>query len=67
MYKQILEGVKGIELYPIISLLIFLGFFVILGICVFKASKSFIKKMSRMPLEDDVVDERTKNDKSEKE
>ena len=67
MYKQILEGVKGIELYPIISLLIFVGFFVILGIWVFKARKSYIKKMSRMPLEDDVVDERTKSDKSEKE
>lgn len=61
MYKQILEGVKGIELYPILSMLIFIGFFVVLGIWVFKARKSYIKKMSRMPLEDDVVDDRNEN------
>ena len=67
MYKQILEGVKGIELYPILSLLIFVGFFIVLGIWVFKARKSYINKMSRMPLEDDVVDERTSNSNTEKE
>lgn len=61
MYKQILEGVKGIELYPILSLLIFVVFFILLGIWVFKARKSYIAKMSRMPLEDGVVDERKNN------
>jgi len=65
MYKQILEGIKGVELYPILSLVIFVAFFIILGIWVVKARKSYINKMSRMPLEDDVTEERNNNDEKE--
>lgn len=65
MYKQILEGIKGVELYPILSLVIFVAFFIILGVWVVKASKSYINKMSRMPLEDDVTEERTNNDEKD--
>lgn len=55
--KQYLETIEGIELYPIISLLIFFSFFVVLFWWVFTAKKDYIQKMSDIPL----TDEETEN------
>ena len=51
--KQYLEGIEGIEIYPIFSLLIFFSFFVILFWWVFTAKKEYIKNVSEMPLNDE--------------
>ena len=48
-----LERINGVEIYPIISLLIFFTFFVIMTYLVFNLDKGYIKKMENMPLEDD--------------
>ncbi|GGE39122.1 hypothetical protein GCM10010832_19250 [Psychroflexus planctonicus] len=58
--KQYLETIEGIELYPIISLLIFFSFFVILFWWVFTAKKDYIQKMSDIPLTDEETENTSK-------
>ncbi|GAA3731559.1 MULTISPECIES: CcoQ/FixQ family Cbb3-type cytochrome c oxidase assembly chaperone [Flavobacterium] len=55
MFEQIkhnMETISGVELYPIISLLIFFFFFVGLGIWVFSYRKEKIQEMSNIPLDE---------------
>ncbi|MGZ0017768.1 CcoQ/FixQ family Cbb3-type cytochrome c oxidase assembly chaperone [Yeosuana sp. AK3] len=49
--KHYMETISGIEIYPIISLLIFFTFFVILFWWVFTAKKEYINKVSNIPFE----------------
>lgn len=51
MYKNVLTSIEGIEIYPLISLTIFVAFFVALGVFVIKADKKHIEKMKNKPLE----------------
>ncbi len=53
MYKNVLESMQGIEIYPLISLAIFFTFFVVLLVWVIRMKKSDIDEISRIPLEDD--------------
>lgn len=53
--KGNLEQIEGVEIYPIISLLIFFIFFTILFWWVFTAKKSHISEVSNIPLEDDTI------------
>lgn len=50
--KGHMESIDGIATYPMISLIIFFVFFVVLFWWVFTASKRHIKEMSELPLED---------------
>ncbi len=52
--KNHMESITGIEIYPLISLLIFFTFFVILFWWVFTAKKDYIQKVSNLPLEDNI-------------
>ncbi|MFC0778111.1 cbb3-type cytochrome oxidase subunit 3 [Flavobacterium sp. HJSW_4] len=55
MFEQIkhnMETISGIEIYPIVSLLIFFLFFVGLGIWVFSYRKEKIQEMSNIPLDE---------------
>lgn len=49
--KGYMESITGIEIYPIISLLIFFTFFVGLFWWVFTAKKEYINEVSKLPLE----------------
>lgn len=49
--KHHMESITGIEIYPIISLLIFFIFFVALFYWVITAKKDYINKVSQIPLE----------------
>ncbi|WP_298534642.1 CcoQ/FixQ family Cbb3-type cytochrome c oxidase assembly chaperone [uncultured Algibacter sp.] len=49
--KNHMETIAGIEIYPIISLLIFFIFFVALFWWVFTAKKDYIKTVSHIPLD----------------
>ncbi|GFZ77634.1 hypothetical protein GCM10011531_03680 [Aquaticitalea lipolytica] len=49
--KNHMESITGIEIYPIISLLIFFTFFVVLFWWVFTAKKEYINKVSNIPLD----------------
>lgn len=58
--KGNLENIDGVQIYPMISLLIFFIFFMGLFYWVFTASKEHIKEVSNIPLlEDDTVQETT--------
>lgn len=55
MFEQIkhtMETIAGVEIYPILSLLIFFTFFVGLGIWVYSYKKEKINELSQMPLND---------------
>ena len=55
MFEQIkhnMETIAGIEIYPVLSLLIFFFFFVGLAFCFFFYKKETIQEMSNIPLED---------------
>ncbi len=49
--KGHMESIEGIEIYPIISLLIFFTFFTILGFWVVKSKKSYIDKVKNIPFD----------------
>jgi hypothetical protein len=50
--KHNLERIAGVEIYPILSLLIFFTFFVGLGIWVSGYKKEAIEEVSQLPLND---------------
>ncbi|MDO6597070.1 CcoQ/FixQ family Cbb3-type cytochrome c oxidase assembly chaperone [Oceanihabitans sp. 2_MG-2023] len=51
--KNYMDSISGIEVYPIISLLIFFGFFVVLFLWVYTAKKEYIQTVSNIPLENE--------------
>jgi cytochrome c oxidase cbb3-type subunit 4 len=57
--KGNLEQIDGVEIYPIISLLIFFIFFSALFWWVFTAKKDYIEEVSNIPLNDEAI---TNND-----
>jgi len=54
MYKEILQSIEGIEIYPLISLFIFLALFTGITIWILKLDKKYVKKMEALPLDDSV-------------
>lgn len=50
MIKNLLGGIDGVAIYPIISLSIFFFFFVALAVFVWKADKGYIHHMEELPL-----------------
>jgi cytochrome c oxidase cbb3-type subunit 4 len=55
--KGNLESIDGVEIYPIISLLIFFIFFMVLFGWVFTAKKEHIKEVSNIPLDNNQNEE----------
>ncbi len=49
--KHHMETIAGIEIFPLISFLIFFTFFVLLLIWVFRSSKEYIAEVEQLPLE----------------
>ncbi len=52
--KHNLTGIDGVNVYPMISLLLFVIFFVVMFLYVARMKKSRIDELSALPLEDDV-------------
>jgi len=48
-----MESILGIEIFPIISFVIFFGFFLLVTVMVIAMKKKEVDKMSHMPLDDD--------------
>ncbi|KOS05718.1 cytochrome C oxidase subunit IV [Flavobacterium akiainvivens] len=55
--KHNLESIAGVEIYPILSLLIFFIFFVALYTWTYTYKKEKINEMSRLPLADNNEEE----------
>jgi cbb3-type cytochrome oxidase subunit 3 len=53
MKKNILSSMENIEIYPIISLLIFVIFFIGMFWWVIKVDRKYIDHMKEMPLNDE--------------
>lgn len=51
MLSKVLSSIDGIAAYPIISLMIFIPFFLIVTVWIFKLDKQYLKHMSELPLE----------------
>ncbi len=64
MFKHYFEGAENIAVGPIISLIIFFVFFIVLLYWVFKVDKGFIKKMKDLPLDDSTVENHSLNEKA---
>ena len=56
MFNQI-KNLDGGEVYLISSLLMFMVFFLIVGVYLFKLSKKHIETMSEMPIQDQQLNE----------
>jgi cytochrome c oxidase cbb3-type subunit 4 len=52
MYKNVLQSIDNIEIWPVISFVIFFSFFLGLLIWVFTADQKYIQKMKSLPIED---------------
>lgn len=51
--KGNLTSIDGIEIFPIVSLIIFFSFFVGLGIYVWRSDKNRINEVKNMPLDEE--------------
>ncbi|TXB67008.1 CcoQ/FixQ family Cbb3-type cytochrome c oxidase assembly chaperone [Vicingus serpentipes] len=51
--KHTMETIDGIEIFPIISFVIFFSFFVGLLIWVFRTDKSYINYVENLPLQEE--------------
>lgn len=51
MYRQYLESIAGVSIYPIISLLIFFLFFAVLISYLIKSDKQHLDMLSHLPLQ----------------
>lgn len=52
MYKDILQQIDSVEIWPIISLSIFFFFFLALLGWAFTAEKAYIQRMKQLPFDD---------------
>ncbi len=52
MHKETLRAIEGIGLYPVISLVIFVLFFITMFLWVLRMRKSEAEEMAAMPLDD---------------
>ncbi len=50
-FQNYLEKIAGVEMYPLISLLLFVSFFILVTIWAFGTSKELIKRMENLPLD----------------
>lgn len=60
-----MSSIDGVEIFPLISFLIFFVFFVGLTIYTFSLRKSHVSEMSQMPLQDDADEFEASNPNSE--
>lgn len=51
--KQHMASITGIEIYPVISFIIFFLFFLVMTVWVIKGNKNHFIKMSGLPLEEE--------------
>ncbi|NJL13403.1 MAG: cytochrome C oxidase Cbb3 [Microscillaceae bacterium] len=51
MFKYYFEGIKNVEIFPIISLIIFFTFFLGMIVWLLVMKKSYVDKMKNMPLQ----------------
>ena len=58
MYKEILQSIDNVAIWPVISFVIFFLFFIMLLWWTFTANKKFLNEMAQKPLEDSAHDDK---------
>jgi hypothetical protein len=53
MFRNIFGHINGIEIYPILTLIFFMIFFVSMAIMAFRLDKKFISYMGSLPLDNE--------------
>ena len=53
MYKNVLQSIENIEIWPVISFVIFFIFFLCLLLWVFTTDKKFIERMKGLPFDEE--------------
>ena len=56
MYKEILQSINNVAIWPVTSFVIFFLFFIMLLWWTFTANKKFLNEMAQKPLEDSASD-----------
>ena len=51
MYRNILQSIDNIAIWPVVSFVIFFVFFIVLLLWVFSVDKEFVNKMKAMPMD----------------
>ncbi|MFM8912974.1 MAG: cbb3-type cytochrome c oxidase subunit 3 [Flammeovirgaceae bacterium] len=64
MYKEVLRSIDNIEIWPVISFVIFFSFFIGLIWWTYSAPKKFIDEMKGKPLQDGSISSNSLNSKS---
>lgn len=59
MIRNVLQAISGIEIYPVISLLIFFTLFISVLIWFFKVDKAHLRWMEALPLDKQVNNEKS--------
>lgn len=60
MFKQI-TNLAGGEIYLIFSLIIFMVFFMLIGVYLFKLSKNHVELMRNLPIDDHQISQNEEN------
>lgn len=63
MYKNVLQSIENIAIWPVISFVIFFAFFLCLLLWVFTTDKKIIDQMKALPMEDATAENETTNRK----
>lgn len=59
MHKEVLRSIIDIEIFPVIGLVIFMGFFFMLMIYVWRMSRPYIQHMEELPYHEDIEQQPT--------
>lgn len=52
MYKDVLRSIAGIEMFPVISLLVFVAVFVVMLVWVWRLDPRRLSELANLPLDD---------------
>jgi hypothetical protein len=52
MYKEVLRTIKDIDIYPVITVVVFFTFFTIMSLWVLRSQKEDFESQSKMPLDE---------------
>lgn len=53
MYKEVLRTIVGIEIFPVLSLIIFLTVFIVMLVWVWRLDRRTLSTYANLPLDDD--------------
>ena len=59
MFKHYFEQIQNVEIWPVISLILFFVFFTFTMVWIFFLDKKYIEKMKDLPFEDDANGSKT--------